>query len=65
MLLDIINPFQINVAVLHPLKASENSEIPFFSGSIGGALCDLVPSVQPKKRKKHPLRSVTFSKVAG
>ena len=26
---------------------------------------DLVPFVQFKKRKKHPLRTVTFSKVAG
>ena len=29
-----------------------------------GALCDLVPLVQFKKREKHPWRSVTFSKVA-
>ena len=28
-------------------------------------LRDLVPFVQLKKRKKHPWRSVTFSKVAG
>ena len=33
--------------------------------SICGALRDLVPFVQFKKRKKHPWRSVTFSKVAG
>ena len=31
---------------------------------IGDALRDLVPSVQFKKREKHPWRSVTFSKVA-
>ena len=30
-----------------------------------GALCNLVPFVQFKKREKHPWRSVTFSKVAG
>ena len=30
-----------------------------------GALRDLMPFVQFKKRKKHPWRSVTFSKVAG
>ena len=29
------------------------------------ALRDLVPFVQFKKRKKHPWRSDTFSKVAG
>ena len=28
-------------------------------------LRNLVPFVQFKKREKHPLRSVTFSKVAG
>ena len=30
-----------------------------------GALCDLVPFVQFKKREKHPWKSVNFSKVAG
>ena len=30
-----------------------------------GALRDLVPFVQFKKREKHPSRSVNFSKVAG
>ena len=30
-----------------------------------GALRDLVPFVQFKKREKHPWRSVTFSKVVG
>ena len=29
------------------------------------ALRDLVPFIQFQKREKHPLRSVTFSKVAG
>ena len=29
-----------------------------------GALHDLVPCAQIKKREKNPLRSVTFSKVA-
>ena len=33
-------------------------------GSICGALHDLVPFVQFKKREKHPWRSVNFSKVA-
>ena len=32
---------------------------------ICGALCDLVPFVQFKKREKHPWRSVNVSKVAG
>ena len=32
---------------------------------ICGALRDLVPFVQLKKREKHPWRSVKFSKVAG
>ena len=30
-----------------------------------GALRDLVPFVQFKKREKHPWRSFNFSKVAG
>ena len=33
--------------------------------SLCGALRDLVPFVQLKKREKHPWRSVNFSKVAG
>ena len=33
--------------------------------TIYDALHDLVPSVQFKKREKHPWKSVTFSKVAG
>ena len=33
--------------------------------NICGALRDLVPFVQFKERKKHPWRSVNFSKVAG
>ena len=32
---------------------------------ISGALRDLVPFVQFKKREKRPWRSVNFSKVAG
>ena len=32
--------------------------------TIYDALHDLVPSVQFKKREKHPWRNVTFSKVA-
>ena len=32
---------------------------------ICGALRDLVPFAQSKKREKHPWRSVTFSKVSG
>ena len=35
------------------------------SGKICGALRNLVPFVQFKKRENHPLRSVNFSKVAG
>ena len=30
-----------------------------------GALRDLIPLVQFKKREKHPWRSVTYSKAAG
>ena len=30
-----------------------------------GALRDLVPCAQFKKREKHPCRSLTFSEVAG
>ena len=37
----------------------------FVKAKICGALYDLVPCVQFKKREKHPWRSVTFSKVAG
>ena len=33
--------------------------------AICGALRDLVPFVQFKKREKHPWGSVNFSKVAG
>ena len=33
--------------------------------SIWDALHDLVPFLQFKKREKHPLMSVTFSKFAG
>ena len=36
-----------------------------FGKAICGALRDLIPFVQFKKRKKHPWRSVNFSKVAG
>ena len=32
---------------------------------ICAALRDLVPFVQFRKREKHPLKSVNFSKVAG
>ena len=41
-------------------KKKNNEEL-----SICGALCDLVPFAQFKKREKHPWRSVNFSKVAG
>ena len=43
-------------------KMKKNMVFPLF---ICGALRDLVPFVQFKKREKHPWRSVTFSKVAG
>ena len=36
-----------------------------YVSSICGALRDLVPFAQFKKREKRPWRSVTFSKVAG
>ena len=36
----------------------------FFAFYICGALRDLVPLVQFRKREKHPWRSVNFSKVA-
>ena len=35
------------------------------NSGICGALRDLAPFVQFKKRGKHPQRSVNFSKVAG
>ena len=41
-----------------------NTDSPFIN-SICDILCDLVPFVQFKKRKKHPWRSVNFSKAAG
>ena len=37
----------------------------YFTLVICGALRDLIPFLQFKKREKHPWRSVTFSKVAG
>ena len=36
-----------------------------FQETVCGALPNLVPFVQFKKREKHPWRSVNFSKVAG
>ena len=36
-----------------------------FGKAICGALHDLIPFVQFKKRKKHPWRNINFSKVAG
>ena len=36
-----------------------------YEETIYDALRELLPSVQFKKREKHPWRSVTFSKVAG
>ena len=41
-----------------------NNEGEMFGCRICGALHDLVPFIQFKKRQKHPWRSVTFSKVA-
>ena len=41
------------------------STLSLLYSSICGALWDLVPFVQFKKREKHPCRSFTFSKVAG
>ena len=40
------------------------STLSLLYSSICGALWDLVPFVQFKKREKHPCRSFTFSKVA-
>ena len=37
----------------------------FIHDCICGALRDLAPFIQFKKREKHPWRSVNFSKVAG
>ena len=37
---------------------------PCFGFAIWGALRDLLPFVQFKKREKHPWRNVNFSKVA-
>ena len=53
----LTNSFQIfTIAVIQKFDEISN---------ICGALRDLVAFVQFKKRKKHPWRSVTFSKVAG
>ena len=41
-------------------SATQNANL-----NICGALRDLVPFAQFKKREKHPWRSVNFSKVAG
>ena len=47
------------------IKSRNASRVIFGSIIICGALLDLVPFVQFKKREKHPWRSVTSSKVAG
>ena len=44
------------------MNSYDVSELAF---DICGALCDVVPFVQFKKREKHPWRSFNFSKVAG
>ena len=47
------------------LLSKSNLIVPGQKNSIWGALRDLIPFVQFKKREKHPWRSVNFSKVAG
>ena len=50
---------------MNQLLKSETCLGPSQTSMICGALSDLVPFVQFKKREKHPWRSVKFSKVAG
>ena len=47
------------------LVSWESKFMQYYKNIICDALRDLVPFVQFKKRKKHPWRSVTFSKVPG
>ena len=49
------------------MVSSKQASRPFFQSLMFkcGALRDLVPFVQIKKREKYPWRRVTFSKVAG
>ena len=49
----------------HEIHCSKQESILSFLDAICGALRDLVPLVQFKKREKHPWRSFNFSKVAG
>ena len=58
---------QANSAALF-VKMTMKKKLPNFASNIKqicGALRDLIPFLQFKKREKHPWRSVTFSKVAG
>ena len=53
-----------NISLSPPIIQNRSDSI-FSSYSICDVLRDLVPFVQFKKCEKHPLRSITFSKVAG
>ena len=53
-----------NISLSPPIIQNRSDSI-FSSYSICDVLRDLVLFVQFKKREKHPLRSITFSKVAG
>ena len=55
----IIEPYLSNLVFNLSIRWSKNGR------HICGALRDLVPYTQFKKREKHPWKSVNFSKVAG
>ena len=55
--------FSIVQKLLISLLISQEWEFSLLS--ICGALIDLVPFVQFKKREKHPWRGIAFSKVVG
>ena len=64
----IFNPFDANPSsswcLLRLIKGIWQS-LAWMNSGICGALRDLAPFVQFKKRGKHPQRSVNFSKFAG
>ena len=58
------NKFYFFYRVENKFQNFKGNPMVYFHGKCG-ALLDLVAFVQFKKRKKHPWRSVNFSKVAG
>ena len=49
--------------VFHFPEKDINRVVQHFQGNECGALCDLVPFVQYKKREKYPWRGVTFTEA--